>query len=662
MTERTRVGHYDIVSELGRGGMGVVYKGHESSLQRHVAIKMLSESLAGDASVVERFFREARSMAQLNDPHIVQIYFVGEDAGQPYFAMEFVEGESLSALLKREGRLEPGQAARILLQVAQGLATAHDRGVIHRDIKPANLLITQRGLVKVADFGIAIATQDFNRKLTGTGQFVGTPGYLSPEVCLGKPVDQRSDIFALGIVFFEMLTGQSPFKDESPLGMMLEVVQAELPDVRAVNQAIDPRLAEILKRMVAKDPADRYPDCHALIEDLVAAGVHSAITLGQARPPVPPMAGTAINTPTPAELRRPSLPMAPAPAPVASPGAMTPPPAPAAAAPAAIQSRRRTGALEWGFAAALLVASIGVSAWWMRAPEPAGDAAAPMQPLAETAAPAAESPVPAPSPATPATETAAAVSAAALPVAAEASTSPPMQSMGATQASEAPAAMASVPPAEAAPPATASPAEPAAAASAASAANAATGHASEVATPTPAPAAATRATPDPRPRALASAAAPERPAAYQGPPRVIVLAIGDPAVAAVVESEIESRLDASRMVLVDEELLPGLGAMESRQAELPRLLALARRHAEILIVARVVPLGQQELTFYGQSSTQYSARIDIGAYDTAASRKLGPGWNTEVAFTNLNARQNTVDAMAPLLGRIDDALARRGRG
>jgi hypothetical protein len=142
----------------------------------------------------------------------------------------------------------------------------------------------------------------------------------------------------------------------------------------------------------------------------------------------------------------------------------------------------------------------------------------------------------------------------------------------------------------------------------------------------------------------------------------MVLAIGDPAVAAVVESEIESRLDASRMVLVDEELLPGLGAMESHQAELPRLLALARRHAEILIVARVVPLGQQELTFYGQSSTQYSARIDIGAYDTAASRKLGPGWNTEVAFTNLNARQNTVDAMAPLLGRIDDALARRGRG
>ena len=220
MAQRSKVGHYDIVAELGRGGMGVVFKGYEASLHRHVAIKMLSESLADDAMVVERFYREARSMAQLNDPHIVQIYLVGEDAGQPYFAMEFVEGESLSQRLKRERRLEPFEAARILLQVAQGLATAHDRGVIHRDIKPANLLITQRGVIKVADFGIALATQDFNKKLTGTGQFVGTPGYLSPEVCLGKQVDQRSDLFALGIVFFEMLTGQSPYKDESPLGMI----------------------------------------------------------------------------------------------------------------------------------------------------------------------------------------------------------------------------------------------------------------------------------------------------------------------------------------------------------------------------------------------------------------------------------------------------------
>ena len=189
---KTRIGHYDIVTELGRGGMGVVYKGYEAQLARYVAIKMLSPALAHDESVKERFLREARSMAALNDPHIIQVYFIGEDEGQPYFAMEFVEGESLSSYLKRETRMAPREAARAIYQTAQGLATAHDRGVIHRDIKPGNLMLDQRGRIKIADFGIAFQN-DLSKKLTSTGEFVGTPGYLSPEVCTGQRVDQRSD-------------------------------------------------------------------------------------------------------------------------------------------------------------------------------------------------------------------------------------------------------------------------------------------------------------------------------------------------------------------------------------------------------------------------------------------------------------------------------------
>ena len=137
-------------------------------------------------------------------------------------------------------------ALKVLHQAAQGLATAHDRGVIHRDIKPANLMLNQRGQVKIADFGIALANRDFDAKLTGTGEFVGTPGYLSPEVCLGKPVDQRSDIFALGIVLFEMLTGRTPFSDESPLKLMLDVVQSQIPDVRELNAEVGPEVAAIL--------------------------------------------------------------------------------------------------------------------------------------------------------------------------------------------------------------------------------------------------------------------------------------------------------------------------------------------------------------------------------------------------------------------------------
>jgi eukaryotic-like serine/threonine-protein kinase len=267
---KTRLGHYDIVAELGRGGMGVVYKGHESSLNRYVAIKVLADSLAHDEGVKERFLREARSMAALNDPHIIQIYYIGEDEGQPFFVMEFVEGESLGTLLKREHKVPVGPAAKIIYQTALGLATAHDKGVIHRDIKPGNLMVSSRGSIKIADFGIALSNQDLSNKLTSTGEFVGTPGYLSPEVCLGKQVDRRSDIFSLGIVLFEMLAGRMPFTDESPLGLMLEVVRAEIPDVRELNGEVDEKIAWILSKMIAKEPDDRYQSCHELAEDLYA--------------------------------------------------------------------------------------------------------------------------------------------------------------------------------------------------------------------------------------------------------------------------------------------------------------------------------------------------------------------------------------------------------
>ena len=264
----TRLGHYDIVEELGRGGMGVVYKGYESSLGRYVAIKVLSAAMAHDPVFVERFLREARAMAALNDPHIIQIYFIGQDEAQTFFVMEYIDGESLSDCLKREGRLLPADALKILLDTSQGLAAAHAQGVIHRDIKPGNIMINSRGVVKVGDFGIALANNDVSSKLTNTGAVVGTPGYLSPEVCLGKAVDQRSDIFALGIVLFEMLSARMPFQDESPLKLMMDVVQAATPDIREINQDVDEDVARILERMLAKDPVDRYQSCDQLNAEL----------------------------------------------------------------------------------------------------------------------------------------------------------------------------------------------------------------------------------------------------------------------------------------------------------------------------------------------------------------------------------------------------------
>jgi serine/threonine-protein kinase len=264
-----RLGHYDIVEELGRGGMGVVYKGYEAALGRYVAIKVLAAAMAHDPVFVERFLREARAMAALNDPHIIQIYFIGQDEEQTFFVMEFIDGDSLSGWLKREKKLPVGDALKILLQASEGLAAAHAQGVIHRDIKPGNIMINSRGVVKVADFGIALASNDISSsKLTSTGALVGTPGYLPPEACLGKAVDQRSDIFALGIVLFESLTGRMPFNDESPLKLMLDIVESNIPDIRGINPDVDEETVRILDRMLAKSPADRYQSCDELGADL----------------------------------------------------------------------------------------------------------------------------------------------------------------------------------------------------------------------------------------------------------------------------------------------------------------------------------------------------------------------------------------------------------
>jgi serine/threonine protein kinase len=272
---KSEIAHYQLVSELGRGGMGVVYKAYEPALERYVAIKELSSSLSHDPDLVQRFIREARAMAALNDPHIIQIHFIGQDGEQPYFAMEFVDGESLSSLLEREGPLKISDALQICQQAARGLASAHAQGVIHRDIKPSNLMLNKRDQLKIADFGIAFTQRDFSKKLTATGDVVGTPGYLSPEVCLGNPVDARSDLFALGIVLYETLSGQIPFNDPSPLKLMLSVVESEVPDIRKLNESIDQQTVEILNKLLAKNPDDRYQSAELL---LAALAKHPEIT------------------------------------------------------------------------------------------------------------------------------------------------------------------------------------------------------------------------------------------------------------------------------------------------------------------------------------------------------------------------------------------------
>ena len=262
-----KFGHYEVISELGRGGMGVVYKAWEPSLNRHVAIKALGEHLLNDQALIERFTREAKSMAAINHPNVIQVYFIGQEDGQPYFSMEFIKGMSLDELLKGQKALNILHAKEILRQSCAGLSVAHAADLVHRDIKPANLMICEDGTVKVVDFGIA-QTREYGDKLTNTGEFVGTPGYLSPEVCTGLEVDSRSDIFALGIVFYEMMAGKVPFENDSPLGLMLEVVQADIPDIRAINKKVDKKTSYILEKMIAKNPEERFQHCSDVMAQL----------------------------------------------------------------------------------------------------------------------------------------------------------------------------------------------------------------------------------------------------------------------------------------------------------------------------------------------------------------------------------------------------------
>ncbi len=669
---KQQLGHYDIVAELGRGGMGVVYKGYETSLNRYVAIKVLAESLAHDESVKERFLREARSMAALNDPHIIQIYFIGDDAGQTYFVMEFVDGESLGSLLKREGKLKPEQAAKIVYQTAQGLATAHDKGVIHRDIKPGNLMISSRGSVKIADFGIALKTQDFSKKLTSTGEFVGTPGYLSPEVCLGKPVDQRSDIFSLGIVLFECLAGRMPFTDESPLGLMLEVVKADIPDVRQLNSEVDPELSRILGRMIAKDPAERYQSCQELEADLAK---HPLVAKGgpiTVMTKMSPAAATVIGQKTPVSGQRslPSTTPTPQPLPVqlsaATPARPQPLPAEAPAHVSVLQPSaaqpQRSSILPLAIAAILILGLAG-GAFAFRDRIPL------LQQYLGTSQAAVSPAVPPTSVATtaPAPITAAPVTAPA----AVAQTSSPAASAANAQAT-ATALLAATPAASTQ--VTADAASPAPAVGEAPVANSvATNVATAETSVTSGPAAraseveplkqlaAAQAAEAAAPTQLARASEPPRVSAPPRPhiPTIAVVAGGDDAVSEPAEHAIENMLARRGYHVMDQDTMPRVAHLLGRErpnfgAVLEALAKNGRIDAVVIVHAR--PVGTQQLTYYGQSSTLYTVQLGVRAYSIDGQRLLGPGWSEQVSFTSLNAAEKASEAITPMLHEVDERL------
>ncbi|HEY8104921.1 MAG TPA: protein kinase [Gemmatimonadales bacterium] len=258
---------YTLEGEIGRGGMGVVYRARDERLQRRVAIKVLPPELAFQSDIRQRFTREAQTAAKLSHPHIVPIHSVGEGQGLVYFVMGYVDGESVGARIKRRGQLPVEEVRRIMKETADALSAAHGLGVVHRDIKPDNILLEgTRGRVMVTDFGIAKAlSQSSGATLTGAGVAIGTPSFMSPEQAAGeKEIDGRTDLYSLGIVAFQMLTGELPFYAPTVAGILMKQITEPAPDLRTRRPDAPEDLALAVSRCLEKDPQNRWPTADSL--------------------------------------------------------------------------------------------------------------------------------------------------------------------------------------------------------------------------------------------------------------------------------------------------------------------------------------------------------------------------------------------------------------
>ena len=266
----SKIGKYDIVAELGRGGMGVVYKAHDSLMERDVAIKVMSDLMLAVPEIRQRFFREARTAGRLSHENITVVYDVGEDEGRPYIVMEYLTGNDLAALIEGKEPIPFLQKLDYAIQICRGLSYSHANEIVHRDIKPQNIRIVGNGKVKIMDFGIA---RSLTSTMTTTGAVIGTPFYMSPEQIQGRHVDKRSDIFSFGVLFYELLTGRKPFTGDAPTAVMFKIVYDE-PE-RLDDSQIDHRggLRDLVMKVLAKDPDNRYQDLAEVadaLENIVA--------------------------------------------------------------------------------------------------------------------------------------------------------------------------------------------------------------------------------------------------------------------------------------------------------------------------------------------------------------------------------------------------------
>jgi serine/threonine-protein kinase len=347
---QTVLGRYRLGEVIGAGGMGTVLRAHDEVLGREVAVKLLREELAADERSLARFRQEARIAASLSHPGIAAVYDFAQEEGRPAIVMELLDGHDLHTILQREGPLEPDRVAGILAQAADALAYAHERGAVHRDVKPANIFLTGSGTVKVTDFGVAFAAGGAGSaaNLTQTGALIGTPDYLSPEQVRGERATAASDIYSLGCVAFQLVTGRAPFGGDNSIAVATARLDAEPPSARALNSEVGPDLDAIIRRSLAPAPADRFPTAATMARALRTA---ASVTGG-----TPPMG-------VPAESGPGTVPLMLAPPTVveAAPGAPILPPTAGTRGPdTAPQGPRRRHRLTWLWVGLLVLFMAGL--------------------------------------------------------------------------------------------------------------------------------------------------------------------------------------------------------------------------------------------------------------------------------------------------------------
>ncbi len=262
----TLSGRYRLESRIGSGGMSTVYRAHDETLERFVAIKLMNREVASDSDQLERFRREARAVARLSHPNIVHVIDAGEDESRPYIVFEYIDGETLKERIRRLGRLEIPEAVAYCVEIARALGAAHSNQVVHRDVKPQNVLIDHDGTAKVTDFGIARTLEE--EGLTADGRVLGTTDYVSPEQALGQNVTGQSDLYSLGVVLYEMLTGELPYRGENQVAVAMMHVREQVPDVRALRPEVSAAVAAVIERATAKELPRRYVDNAEMIADL----------------------------------------------------------------------------------------------------------------------------------------------------------------------------------------------------------------------------------------------------------------------------------------------------------------------------------------------------------------------------------------------------------